>query len=66
VLGEAGKLVAVLFLTLQLSAGGGIAPIELTSSFFKAVNPWLPFTWVVKTMRTALLEPSEIISRQNG
>ena len=54
VLGEAGKLVAVLFLTLQLSAGGGITPIELTNSFFKAVNPWLPFTWVVKTMRTAL------------
>lgn len=54
VFGEAGKLLAVLFLTLQLSAGGGIAPIELAGRFYQAVNPWLPFTWVVKALRAAL------------
>ncbi len=54
VFGEAGKLLAVLFLTLQLSAGGGIAPIELAGGFYQAVNPWLPFTWVVKALRAAL------------
>ncbi len=54
VFGEAGKLLAVLFLTLQLSAGGGIAPIELAGEFYRIVNPWLPFTWVVRALRTAL------------
>ncbi len=52
--GEAGKLVAVLLLTLQLAAGGGVMPIELTGDFFQAVHTWLPFTWVVKAFRASL------------
>jgi putative membrane protein len=52
--GEAGKLVAVLLLTLQLAAGGGVMPIELTGNFFQAVHTWLPFTWVVKALRASL------------
>jgi putative membrane protein len=52
--GEAGKLIAVLLLTLQLAAGGGVMPIELTGDFFQAVHAWLPFTWVVKAFRASL------------
>jgi putative membrane protein len=52
--GEAGKLFAVLLLTLQLAAGGGVMPIELTGGFFQAVHNWLPFTWVVKAFRASL------------
>ncbi|MBU0589849.1 MAG: YhgE/Pip domain-containing protein [Gammaproteobacteria bacterium] len=52
--GEAGKLFAVLLLTLQLAAGGGVMPIELTGDFFQSVHDWLPFTWVVKTFRASL------------
>ena len=52
--GEAGKLVAVLLLTLQLAAGGGVMPIELTGDFFQTVHTWLPFTWVVKAFRASL------------
>jgi len=54
VFGEAGKLFAVLLLTLQLAAGGGVMPIELTGDFFQAVHQWLPFTWVVKAFRASL------------
>jgi putative membrane protein len=54
ILGDAGKLIAVLFLTLQLSAGGGIAPVELAGPFYRIINPWLPFTWVVHTLRATL------------
>jgi putative membrane protein len=54
VFGEAGKLIAVLLLTLQLAAGGGVMPIELTGDFFRAVHSWLPFTWVVKAFRASL------------
>lgn len=53
-LGEVGKLVVILLLTLQLAAGGGVMPIELTADFFQAVHDWLPFTWVVKALRASL------------
>lgn len=53
-LGEAGKLLVILLLTLQLAAGGGVMPIELTADFFQAVHAWLPFTWVVKALRASL------------
>jgi putative membrane protein len=52
--GEAGKLFVVLLLTLQLAAGGGVIPIELTGDFFQAVHDWLPFSWVIKTFRASL------------
>lgn len=52
--GDAGKLFAVLLLTLQLAAGGGVMPIELSGDFFQAVHDWLPFTWVIKTFRASL------------
>lgn len=53
-LGEAGKLFVILLLTLQLAAGGGVMPIELTADFFQAVHGWLPFTWVIKSLRASL------------
>lgn len=52
--GEAGKLFVILLLTLQLAAGGGVMPIELTADFFQALHDWLPFTWVIKTLRVSL------------
>jgi putative membrane protein len=52
--GESGKLIAVLLLTLQLAAGGGVMPIELSGGFFQLVHQWLPFTWVIKAFRASL------------
>lgn len=52
--GELGKLIVILLLTLQLAAGGGVMPIELTADFFQAVHNWLPFTWVIKALRASL------------
>lgn len=52
--GESGKLIAVLLLTLQLSAGGGVMPIELSGGFFQSIHQWLPFTWVIKAFRASL------------
>jgi putative membrane protein len=54
IFGEAGKLIAVLLLTLQLAAGGGVMPIELSGGFFQSVHDWLPFTWVIKAFRASL------------
>ena len=54
VFGEASKLLAVLLLTLQLAAGGGVIPVELSGGLFQTVHDWLPFTWVVKAFRASL------------
>lgn len=52
--GDAGKLVAVLLLTLQLTAGGGILPAELTSEFYRGVHAWLPFTFAIEGFRASI------------
>ncbi len=54
IFGEASKLLAVLLLTLQLAAGGGVIPVELSGGLFQTVHDWLPFTWVVKAFRASL------------
>ncbi len=46
-----GKAIGVVLLVLQLSASGGTFPIEVTSPFFKSVNPFLPFTYAIGAMR---------------
>ncbi|MDY0323995.1 MAG: YhgE/Pip domain-containing protein [Candidatus Carbobacillus sp.] len=53
-LGDAGKLVSVVFLVFQLSAAGGVFPIELSTPFYQAVHPLLPVTHLVKGLRAAM------------
>ncbi len=49
--GDLGKALAMLFLALQLSASGGIVPIELSGQFYAVLSPWLPMTWVVQGLK---------------
>ena len=51
--GDAGKAVALVLLILQLSSAGGVMPVELTNEFFRAISPWLPFTWAVRAVRAS-------------
>lgn len=53
-IGDAGKALASILLIIQISASGGVVPVELTSAFFREINPWLPFTWVVRAVRASL------------
>lgn len=52
--GDLGKALAMLLLALQISASGGVVPIELSSEFFSALSPWLPMTWVVQGLKAAM------------
>lgn len=52
--GDTGKALALILLILQLSSAGGVFPIELSGSFFQNLNPWLPFTWVVRAFRASM------------
>lgn len=54
ILGDAGRLVALILLVLQLASAGATIPVELTSSFFQAVHPYLPLSWVVRALRIAM------------
>jgi putative membrane protein len=54
VLGDAGRLLAVVLLILQLAAAGGIYPVELSGRFYEAIHPFLPFTALVTAFRATM------------
>lgn len=49
-----GKAIAVLLVILQIPGASGTYPIEMMPNFFKAVHPWLPFTYGINAMREAI------------
>ena len=49
--GDIGKAIAVILLVIQIGGSGGTFPIDVTPRFFQAINPYLPFTYVVNAMR---------------
>ena len=58
-LGDLGKVVAVLLLIVQVSAAGALLPIELSDESFQALHPYLPLTWVVQLFRVSLFDAYE-------
>jgi len=54
VLGDAGRLPAVILLILQLAAAGGIYPVELSGRFYEVIHPYLPFTALVNAFRATM------------
>ena len=49
--GRVGIVVSLLLLALQLTAVGGLYPIELVSAPFQVISPYLPLTWAVQGMQ---------------
>ena len=39
---------------LQIPGSSGTYPIEMMPGFFRALNPWLPFTYGIRAMREAI------------
>lgn len=54
VLANAGRVIALLFLVLQLGASGGSYPVELSPVFFQRLHSILPVTGAIKGFRAAL------------
>ena len=50
-LGRGGLVVSLLLLAVQVTSTGGVYPIELLSSPFQAVSPFLPLTYAVGGMQ---------------
>ena len=51
IFGSLGKVIAVLLLILQIASSGGIYPAELQSTFFQVIQPYLPMTYAIRTLR---------------
>lgn len=54
IFGNVGKAIAVILLVIQVAGAGGTFPVEVMPSFFKKVNPLLPFTYSISAMREAV------------
>ena len=54
-IGTVGKGVAVVLLVLQISATGGIYPIQIMHQFFQSIYPYMPMTYAIKLVREAQL-----------
>ena len=57
--GDVGKALAILFLALQLSSSGGVMPVELSGGLYAELSPWLPLTWVVKSLKAGMFSAFE-------
>lgn len=49
-----GKALAVLIVILQIPGSSGLYPIQMQPDFFRALSPWLPFTYGNNAMREAI------------
>ena len=54
-IGTVGKGAIVVLLVLQISATGGIYPIEIMHKFFQVLYPYMPMTYAIKLIREAQL-----------
>ncbi|BDZ70981.1 YhgE/Pip domain-containing protein [Methanobacterium petrolearium] len=49
--GNAGKAMAIIILVFQITATGGIFPVEILPSFFQAIHAYLPLTYAIGALR---------------
>lgn len=50
-----GKVLCLLFMVCQLTAGGGVLPTELLPDFYKAIHPYMPMTYTINALRNTIL-----------
>jgi len=53
-LGPAGASLLLVLLVLQLSAAGGTYPPPLLPTFFRAIHPYLPMTYLIDAFRVVI------------
>ncbi len=53
--GKIGSVLAIIVLLIQLSAGSGTFPVELTNEIFIKIHPYIPFTYAINTLREVSL-----------
>ncbi|MDO5293525.1 MAG: YhgE/Pip domain-containing protein [bacterium] len=59
-LGKIGSFILLIFMVLQLGGSAGTYPIELSSGFYKAIHPFMPFTYSVNAFRATIATGASI------
>ncbi len=54
IMGKVGSFILLVFMVLQLGGSAGTYPIELSSGFYQAINPFMPFTYAVNAFRSTV------------
>lgn len=49
-----GRFIAVLLLVMQLGSSGGVFPTPLISKFYNVLNPFMPMTYSIYSLRQAI------------
>lgn len=62
ILGKVGSFIVLVFMVLQLGGAAGTYPIELSAGFFKAIHPYMPFTYSVHAFRNTLCIGGNILN----
>lgn len=52
--GKIGSFILLVFMVLQLSGSAGTYPSELSAHFFRAIKPFMPFTYTVHAFRSTI------------
>ncbi|GAA2336845.1 YhgE/Pip domain-containing protein [Saccharopolyspora halophila] len=52
--GTIGDLASLVLLVLQLTAAGGLYPMETSPAFFQAIHPFLPMTYLIDGLRVTI------------
>lgn len=58
--GVIGDFILLVLMVIQLSGCAGTYPKELSGSFYQAINPFLPFTYVVHGFRSGIASGQSI------
>lgn len=53
-LGRGGLIVSLFVLAIQVTSTGGIYPVQVLSTPFQAISPFLPLTWAVDGMQAII------------
>ena len=52
--GHVGRGLCILFVIMQIPGASGLYPIEMMPGFFRAIHPFLPFTYGIDAMRETI------------
>ncbi|WP_129319685.1 YhgE/Pip family protein [Lacticaseibacillus chiayiensis] len=61
-LGGFGTWLVSIVLVLQLAGSGGLYPTYLVNSFAKAINAWLPMTYLIDALRSLISTHQSIVN----
>lgn len=59
--GDIGELIVVIMLVIQLISSSGTFPVEMQNIIFRIINPIVPFSYTIHSLREILWNPNWII-----